>query len=727
MSSLMGGGTKSTSTSVKNVPDWALGPLKQSLQMATDAANTPYESYDAQRYADFTPDELQSQQMTRDLIGQYSGNYSQANDAMGQVMRSGTEGFSQDYLNNYINPYRENVLDVAKRRNINNFDQQMNDYKAKAAQTSSFGGSRSGLAQAQMYKDFQQNLADQETQGLASSYESALNQANLGMNRAYTGANGLMNTASQGQSYGLRDAAALSTVGEAQRAMNQQGLDWNYEQWANEKAYPYQQAQFLSSIASPIAGQVTGDTTTQQTKKQSSILGTALAVGSMAMGIPGVGAALGGLGASAGFGGTMMSMGGSLASGATNQIGNSLISQLGSKGLYAEGGVVSKYADGGLMQGISDYYDTPGALIARYLQPDNQYAQDFIDKQANNPMIKGGNSIAEWAKENPTDAASVAMAVPTLGSSLVGTIPSLLKGGASAGAKGLPALASLIAKHPNLAASLGIGAIQGADMYSKSSEGLQQATDVQTASDLSKAQDYAMFISTGGKAGRDATSDAERAKYENIWATNPDMHNMASNLIGKQQKQQVPENVLTNQGGVNTESANASNITEGLASVQDSTSKQSSEGINRPLMAFGAALLSGDGDFFTNLGQGLQAYMGQQDAEKKAAATAQEEQLKQMLDMYKAQTGRMQAQAYSKQVDNPYKAQLDALKVKDLEQKTAQGGTKFRDNLISTLIKTGMTDDPVKAAQDIMDQLNASDMTSSIDDTQIPWGASLSQ
>ena len=147
MGGISGGGKKqkSTSTSVKNVPSWALGPLQDALSMASTAAKTPYEAYSDPRFAGFSSDELSAFDSIRNLQNQWNPAFTNANDVLGQVANTGLNGFSQQQIDQYMNPYIQNVLDVQKGRALDQFDSQMNDYRARASQAGAFGGSRYGL------------------------------------------------------------------------------------------------------------------------------------------------------------------------------------------------------------------------------------------------------------------------------------------------------------------------------------------------------------------------------------------------------------------------------------------------------------------------------------------------------------------------------------------------------------------------------------------------------
>ncbi len=457
MGSLFGSSkSKSTQTQRVDVPDWALPGLQEAMSMARDASSTPYEAYSDPRIAQFSADELGSFEGVRGIQGAFQPAFNQANDILETVARSGLEGFSQDYLNQYMNPYIQNVLDVQRDRSLDNYSQQMNDYRARAGQASAFGGSRFGLGEAQMQQNFQRQLAENEALGLASAYESGLAGAERGMARAGQAGLSMADLAAMGQGLSYQDYAALNAQGGQQRALEQAGLDFDYEQWIRERAHPYEQAQFLAGIASPIAGQVSGSTTNTTTKQSSDpgILGTALALGSMALGIPGVGSMMGGLGSSLG-----MSFGAanSVANVVGGQWGQNFINQWAgapstatagwqNRVIAAKGGQIpfSKgYAGGGVVSGggLAGFLDGVGGTMKDFMSflttPEGRA------KLAQDPAIQAGNSLAEWAVENPVDA------LATVGLTAAGGGPAMAATGL-AGRGGLGAIKAASKIHPKL-------------------------------------------------------------------------------------------------------------------------------------------------------------------------------------------------------------------------------------------------------------------------------------
>lgn len=372
MGDLFGGDEKQTTTSstVVDLPSWIESPMKGIVSRADALSQQGFNPYTDPRFADFTGDEQAAFQLTRDLVGQNGYNVDPSQQISAEVARRGLEGFSQSELQPYMNPYIENVLDINKRRQFDTFDQTMNDYRGRAGQAAAFGGSRFGLGEAQMSQDFQQQMADFDQQGLYDSFNQGLQGAMQGTQLAGQTSMDLANLQGLEQQGTLQDANALMGIGGLQRAQQQQGLDFDYAQFQREQAFPYEQLQFASGIINPAAKINAGSTQTDVTETEggSGWLGTAIGLGSMALGIPGVGAlaggALGGLGSSIGGGmlsGGLQGIGGGMAAG----LSGSSIARMGvggARGMYGpgfnKGGLVTAatgYAEGGMINGIQEY------------------------------------------------------------------------------------------------------------------------------------------------------------------------------------------------------------------------------------------------------------------------------------------------------------------------------------------------------------------------------------
>ena len=364
---LLGGDQSQTTTSDHTVtfPKW-IDPemrefFKNSLSKTMDLANTPYEAYGGQRLADFSPDELASFDLVRNLTGQSGADVAEAQGITRQVANRGLNGATAEQLQGYTNPYQQQVMDISKGRQLDEFSRQRNALMQQAGQTGAFGGSRNAIAQGNLYDQFARNLSENETNQLYQGYNDAYNRFNQGNQLAGQSAQNLAQMAQMAQGVGLQNAGALSAQGQQQRGLEQQGLDINYQNWAQEKQYPYQQLQFQESMGLPLGQTLAGshDVATTTTSGGSGLLGTALGIGSMLMGMPPIGAMGSTLGGSmlGGLGSMFSGLGG----GGSSFAGAAMTGPYAGGWAFRNGGPVTGFKDGGCVTGFDEGGHVPFA------------------------------------------------------------------------------------------------------------------------------------------------------------------------------------------------------------------------------------------------------------------------------------------------------------------------------------------------------------------------------
>ena len=388
--------TESTSSTSVTLPEWLRGPMEDLVTRSTALTNEDYNAYTDPRIAGFTDDELRSFQMTRDMAGAYNDDLDFAGQATREVARRGLEGFSQEELQPYMNPYTENVLDVNRDRQINEFDRYKRDTMGRNAQIGSFGGSRVAFQEEQMYDDFARRLQEQEYRGLADRFNVGMAGATQGTQMAGQGAINIGNMAGQRQGLTMQDANALRGVGGMQRGYDQGLLDLNYEEFLREEANPYTQLQFQQAVINPAASLMRGSTSNSQTTTENTMspVQAAVGIGSMLMGAGGGGGGMNSPLGSAAMG-SMRSMGGGGSGGyqtissffnPSQAMGGGQYSQpIGptrspnKNGFYGkkDGGVVDPnnnikgYADGGMI--VGDSYPAPYDNSGRQIIGDSYF------------------------------------------------------------------------------------------------------------------------------------------------------------------------------------------------------------------------------------------------------------------------------------------------------------------------------------------------------------------
>lgn len=205
-------------------------------------------------------------------------------------MSAGPEAFKQN-MSSYMSPYMQNVVDVQKQEAARQSGIMGTQQQAQATQAGAFGGSRDAIMRAERERNLGQQMNQIQAQGSQAAYDQAANQFRQGITQD-TAINQLQNQ-----------------YGNQQQAQAQRGLDVGYQDFLNQQNYPYKQLGFMSDM---IRGLPLGQQSTQQMYQAPP--STVQNIGALGMGAYGA-------------------------------------KQLG---MFAEGGQVSGYADGGEINPMND-------------------------------------------------------------------------------------------------------------------------------------------------------------------------------------------------------------------------------------------------------------------------------------------------------------------------------------------------------------------------------------
>lgn len=346
------GSKKSTTTNKVVVPPWLDVQNQDLVARATALSKQPYQAYEGERLAGLTEDQLAAFQKARDLQDKYTPLYDLASQGVEDLFTRAS-GPSGEDVGRYMNPYLENVLSSAKVQEIEQAQRDRQEANREAAITGAFGGSRNAVREA-LDKDLsRRRVSDLDYRGRYDAFNQALGQYNKDTAVLSEAIGRGLDTGAQGQAYGIGDINTLLGTGGQQQAQEQAGLDIGYGNFLEERAYPYEQTQYLQNILQPYTDLYRGsETTTKQSGGGGSTLGKILgAAGTVASFIPG-GQAIGmGLNAASslaggggGFGGTLgggfnlSSLFGSLGGGAST----GPMTPWGGTYMMNEGGVVRK-------------------------------------------------------------------------------------------------------------------------------------------------------------------------------------------------------------------------------------------------------------------------------------------------------------------------------------------------------------------------------------------------
>lgn len=261
-------GTKNaTTTSTQQLPGYINDAYKSLVSGAQGTGSQPYTPYTG----GFTPDQQQAFENIRSMWGSSDPSFMSAsnNFAAAGAPAANTMG---TYMSPYISQVVDSTMANMQRQNAQQQQQVVGDAISKGA----MGGNRVGVAQAELGRT--QKLADSQT--LANLYQQGFNTS-LGAAQADKSA-----ALAAGQGYtGLGQTQMQTGLAQtgAQLGAGTQQQQFDYEQYLNKLAFPYQQQSWLSSIIGGL-GSTAGGTTTQKTPQGntfSQLLGTGLQVASL--------------------------------------------------------------------------------------------------------------------------------------------------------------------------------------------------------------------------------------------------------------------------------------------------------------------------------------------------------------------------------------------------------------------------------------------------------------
>jgi hypothetical protein len=257
-----GSGSGSTVTQTSTLDPTVSRNYSSLVGKATDAASVPYTNYTGELVAPFNTDQTSAFDTVSGLQGAYKPTLDKAQsyyDTSTKDLWSQLPAYSEDQIKKYENPYTDEVTN--KLTNLYNSQNatQLSQVKGNAAALGAFGGDREKVAEAQTAG--QQQLT--EAPVLAGVREKGFTNAQDEFNKQQTTQlNALDETAKlnqqagygtaalgqEGQQLGLAGASAQLQSGGLKQSLAQEKLNVPYEQWAAEKAYPFQTSNFLAPI-----------------------------------------------------------------------------------------------------------------------------------------------------------------------------------------------------------------------------------------------------------------------------------------------------------------------------------------------------------------------------------------------------------------------------------------------------------------------------------------------
>lgn len=291
-----GGGGHTTSTSyTSSLPEYVQPQFERLLGKAEAFADAPYQAYQGERTAGFTPMQEQGFKNVSNLGPTAQvGTGSQLAGAAGLGSLGAGQNYAMQAMNPYatrayMSPYMEAAVAPQMREAARQSAIQGQENQAKAVQQGAFGGSRSAIVEAERQRNLQQQLGDIYGKGAQTAFEQARQAQQFGADLGLKGY-GQAGQAAQAlgelgkTQYAQQEAAAKSqlSAGQLQQQLEQQKLTDRYQDFLNQKAYPQQQMAFLSDV---LHGAPVGGTTMQQYQAQPSGMSQLVGPGLLGLGM----------------------------------------------------------------------------------------------------------------------------------------------------------------------------------------------------------------------------------------------------------------------------------------------------------------------------------------------------------------------------------------------------------------------------------------------------------
>ena len=161
----------------------------------------------------------------------------------------GTSEIGAEDIQRRMDPFLQNVVDIAKREARSDEDIARQQRAAQAVAGQGFlGGTRPAFVEAQAGQDLAERLGDIQARGLSVAFQNAQREAEQQRQREMTGGRQF---AALGDVTGTRargDIAGLAGIGETQQQRSQQALDIGRREFEEEKAFPQTALQRYASI-----------------------------------------------------------------------------------------------------------------------------------------------------------------------------------------------------------------------------------------------------------------------------------------------------------------------------------------------------------------------------------------------------------------------------------------------------------------------------------------------
>lgn len=230
--------TSNTQTSIPLTPTWYQQAQRTIAGQGAALAGQDYQTYQGPRIAALTNDQLNAQQLTRNLA---SGTQPDPSQMQGSI-NYGLSQFDPLEVEKYMSPYTSGVVNEIQRLgNQNLFENVLPGVNSTFTGAGQFGSTRSADFTNRAIRDNTYNTLGQQAQALQQAEQGALSNYASWHNQAIPNAQNAANLSAG-------TTQQLGTAGALQQAQNQNNLNMAYQDFQNQTNFPQQQLNWYSTL-----------------------------------------------------------------------------------------------------------------------------------------------------------------------------------------------------------------------------------------------------------------------------------------------------------------------------------------------------------------------------------------------------------------------------------------------------------------------------------------------
>lgn len=261
-------------TSTSNLSPWIAPYIADYMGKAKALGDQPYYLYQGPLTAGASPLQQQVFQGIGGLtvpqgFDQAAGMAGSAGTTMAGLNYAPVgSDFTTQYAQQYMNPYLQTALNPQLEEARRQAEISRINNAGRMTKAGAYGGGRQAVMESELQRNMAQNQANIMGQGYLNAYEQARQQFNEDqkrkINEAQFGADyrlkGLGSSVDAAQALGSISGAQLGAeqnllksqldAGAQQRAIEQEGITADWDEYMRQLQYPYKQLQFMQSMIS---------------------------------------------------------------------------------------------------------------------------------------------------------------------------------------------------------------------------------------------------------------------------------------------------------------------------------------------------------------------------------------------------------------------------------------------------------------------------------------------